>query len=162
MAAKTTTAPAKKTAPKKVLPATKLTAVQIDVVAVLHENDKWYPVDLVVLETGLPEKQVITTLKKLVEMGYALAKEDGTAFRYTGLRCKALRVAIGALRLQGAPMSAGEIGAAVWADPKVAAKDPKAGTRYMAAAYAVLKTAFTLGAVYRIESDEAPQFGAVA
>jgi len=146
---------------KKVMPATKLTAAQIDTLGVLHENDKWHPLELIVTESGLTEAVAKATLKKLVDSGYVLKKEGADSYRYTGLRCKALKLAVGAMRMQGEPLAAGLVGAAIWSDPKVK-NDPKADTRYAPAAYAVLKSAFELGAVYRVESDGAPLFGAVA
>lgn len=158
MAIKTAPAPKK---PVRVNPETKLTAPQIDVISVLHENDKWHPLAVITTESGLPEKQVKTTVAKLVEMGWILENEKGGSYRYNGLRCKALKLVVGALRLQGSTLTAGQIGAAVWADPSVK-DDPKANTRYAPAAYAVLKSAFELGAVYRIESDAQPLFGVIA
>lgn len=159
--ANTATKVAKKTAPKRINPEHKLTAAQIDVLGVLHENDRWHNLALIVKESGLSEKDVVKVLKSLTEREYLKSKADAAAWRYTGLRCKALKLVAGALRLAGQPLGAGQIGSAVWADPKVK-DDPKANTRYMAAAYAVLKTAFDLGAVYRVESEAAPVYGVVA
>lgn len=162
MAAKKTAPVAtKKVTPKRVNPQYKLTGPQIDVLGVLHENDRWHDLATIATDTGIPEKEVVKILKNLTDREYLLAKEDGTAWRYTGLRCKALKLVAGALRLAGEPLTAGLIGAAVWSDPKVK-DDPKADTRYAPAAYAVLKTAFDLGVVFKIESDSAPLFGVVA
>ena len=147
--------------PVRVNPGNKLTAGQIDVLSVLHKNDKWHPLAVIVAESGLLEKQAKSAVSKLQEMGWVTENAKGGSYRYSGLRCKALHLIIGVLRLQGGALTAGQIGNAVWADPSVK-NDPKADTRYAPAAHAVLKSAFELGAVYRLESDGQPQFGAIA
>jgi hypothetical protein len=157
MAAKTATPK-----PVRTNPAIKLTAALIGVLASLHESGRLMTAEEIATATGTTPKAVSTSLTKLKELDLAQTNDKGQ-FRFNGLRCKAMPLLVEALRLNGGPMSASEIGTALWADPKVAAKDPKAAVRYIAPAGAVLKTAFNIGVVYRVDTEGAvPKFGVVA
>jgi hypothetical protein len=148
--------------PVRVNPVRKLTAAVIAVLATLHESGKLMTAEVVATETGTTVKAVNTVLNKLSEMELATSNAKAQ-WRFSGLRCKAMRLLVDNLTITGGPMSASEIGTALWADPKVVAKDPKASVRYIAPAGAVLKTAFGIGVVYKVElAGTPPKFGLVA
>jgi hypothetical protein len=134
----------------RVNPETKLTPTQVDILGLLHSTARQHTVDEIKTETGANVTPAILT--KLAEAGLAQVSDKGK-WSFTGKRVKALKQAVDQLRVNGAPMGAGELGALIWGDPKKAGKDPKAGTRYFAAASALLSGAFTLGAVYRMSQD---------
>jgi len=157
MAAKATTPK-----PTRINPDLKLTAAAIAVLGVLHDTGKYTTADDISQANGSTIKATTTVLNKLKEQGLVEANDKGN-WKFAGLRCKALGLLVDTLRMNGSPMTASEIGSALWADPKTVAKDAKASVRYIAPAGAVLKTAFTIGAVYRIEQEgTVPKFGLVA
>lgn len=157
MATKTTTPK-----PVRVNPTIKLTAAALAVLAVLHESGKNMTPEDIAAEAGSTAKAVGAVLTKLKDNQLVIVNDKGQ-WRFSGLRCKAMKLLVDTLRMNGSPMTASEIGSTLWADPKTAAKDAKAAVRYIAPAGAVLKTAFEIGVVYRIEQEgTVPKFGVVA
>lgn len=154
-AAKPAATPKPAPAPKvvKEIPTNKVAKASLPILAFLHSTAKLHTLEEIAAavdsKPGLVTKAVTPLIEEL--MVEKVEKATTTKFRFVGQRVTRLGDLVNLLSAEKKPMTAAEVGKALWADPK----KPQANddTRFMAAASAALKNAFDIGAIGRNRAD---------